>query len=64
MFLIIILCLLEGEEEFELSIFDQIYSSIKSKPFELKLNYEKLNLNKFKLSLKDLKTLRLNFMLN
>lgn len=53
MFLIIILCLLEGEEEFELSILDQIYSHIKSKPFELKLNYEKLSLNKFKLSLKD-----------
>jgi hypothetical protein len=53
MFLIIILCLLEGEEEFELSILDQIYSRIKSKPFELKLNYEKLSLNKFKLSLKD-----------
>ena len=53
MFLIIILCVLEGEEEFELSIIDQIYSSIKSKPFELKLNYEKLSLNKFKLSLKD-----------
>lgn len=52
MFLIIILCLLE-EEEFELSILDQIYSRIKSKPFELKLNYEKLSLNKFKLSLKD-----------
>ena len=43
-----------GEEEFELSILDQIYSSIKSKPFELKLNYEKLSLNKFKLSLKDI----------
>ncbi len=42
-----------GEEEFELSILDQIYSRIKSKPFELKLNYEKLSLNKFKLSLKD-----------
>lgn len=53
MFLIIILCLLEGEEEFELSILAQIYSRIKSKPFELKLNYEKLSLNKFKLSLKD-----------
>lgn len=53
MFLIIILCLLEGMEEFELSILDQIYSYIKSKPFELKLNYEKLSLNKFKLSLKD-----------
>jgi hypothetical protein len=53
MFLIIILCLLEEEEEFELSILDQIYSRIKSKPFELKLNYEKLSLNKFKLSLKD-----------
>jgi hypothetical protein len=53
MFLIIILCLLEGEEEFELYILDQIYSRIKSKPFELKLNYEKLSLNKFKLSLKD-----------
>ena len=53
MFLIIILCLLEGEEEFELSILDQICSRIKSKPFELKLNYEKLSLNKFKLSLKD-----------
>lgn len=53
MFLIIILFLLEGEEEFELSILDQIYSRIKSKPFELKLNYEKLSLNKFKLSLKD-----------
>jgi hypothetical protein len=53
MFLIIILCLLEGEVEFELSILDQIYSRIKSKPFELKLNYEKLSLNKFKLSLKD-----------
>jgi hypothetical protein len=53
MFLIIILCLLEGEEEFELSILDQIYSRIKSKPFGLKLNYEKLSLNKFKLSLKD-----------
>ena len=53
MFLIIILCLLEGEEEFELSVLDQIYSRIKSKPFELKLNYEKLSLNKFKLSLKD-----------
>ena len=53
MFLVIILCLLEGEEEFELSILDQIYSRIKSKPFELKLNYEKLSLNKFKLSLKD-----------
>ena len=53
MFLIIILCLLEVEEEFELSILDQIYSFIKSKPFELKLNYEKLSLNKFKLSLKD-----------
>ena len=53
MFLIIILCLLEGEEEFELSILDQIYSRIKSKPFELKLYYEKLSLNKFKLSLKD-----------
>ena len=53
MFLIIILCLLEGEEEFEVSIHDQIYSRIKSKPFELKLNYEKLSLNKFKLSLKD-----------
>ena len=53
MFLIIIFCLLEGEEEFELSILDQIYSRIKSKPFELKLNYEKLSLNKFKLSLKD-----------
>ena len=53
MFLIIILCLLEGEEEFELSILDQIYSRIKSKPIELKLNYEKLSLNKFKLSLKD-----------
>ena len=53
MFLIIILCLLEGEEEFELSILDQIYSRIKSKLFELKLNYEKLSLNKFKLSLKD-----------
>lgn len=53
MFLIIILCLLEGEEEFELSILDQIYSRIKSKPFELKLNYEKISLNKFKLSLKD-----------
>ena len=53
MFLIIILCLLEGEEEFEVSILDQIYSRIKSKPFELKLNYEKLSLNKFKLSLKD-----------
>lgn len=53
MFLIIILCLLEGEEEFELSILDQIYSRIKSKPFQLKLNYEKLSLNKFKLSLKD-----------
>lgn len=53
MFLIIILCLLEGEEEFELSILAQIYSRIKSKLFELKLNYEKLSLNKFKLSLKD-----------
>jgi hypothetical protein len=53
MFLIIIMCLLEGEEEFELSILAQIYSRIKSKPFELKLNYEKLSLNKFKLSLKD-----------
>lgn len=53
MFLVIILCLLEGEEEFEVSILDQIYSRIKSKPFELKLNYEKLSLNKFKLSLKD-----------
>ena len=53
MFLIIILCQLEGEEEFELSILDQIYSRIKSKPFEFKLNYEKLSLNKFKLSLKD-----------
>lgn len=53
MFLIIILCQLEGEEEFELSILDQIYSRIKSKPFQLKLNYEKLSLNKFKLSLKD-----------
>ena len=53
MFLIIIWCLLEGEEEFELSILDQIYSRIKSKPFELKLNYEKLSLNNFKLSLKD-----------
>lgn len=53
MFPIIILCLLEVEEEFELSILDQIYSFIKSKPFELKLNYEKLSLNKFKLSLKD-----------
>ena len=53
MFLIIIWCLLEGEEEFELSILAQIYSRIKSKPFELKLNYEKLSLNKFKLSLKD-----------
>ena len=53
MFLIIILCLLEGMEEFELSILDQIYSFIKSKPFELKLNYEKLSLIKFKLSLKD-----------
>lgn len=53
MFPIIILCLLEVEEEFELSILDQIYSRIKSKPFELKLNYEKLSLNKFKLSLKD-----------
>ena len=54
MFLIIILCLLEGEEEeFELSILAYIYSRIKSKPFELKLNYEKLSLNKFKLSLKD-----------
>lgn len=53
MFLIIILCLLEREEEFELSILDQIYSRIKSKLFELKLNYEKLSLNKFKLSLKD-----------
>ena len=55
MFLIIIWCLLEGEEKFELSILDQIYSRIKSKPFELKLNYEKLSLNKFKLSLKDFK---------
>ena len=53
MFLVIILCLLEGEEELEVSILDQIYSRIKSKPFELKLNYEKLSLNKFKLSLKD-----------
>lgn len=53
MFLIIILCLLEVEEEFELSVLDQICSRIKSKPFELKLNYEKLSLNKVKLSLKD-----------
>lgn len=53
MFLIIILCLLEVEEEFELSVLDQICSRIKSKPFELNLNYEKLSLNKVKLSLKD-----------
>ena len=53
MFPIIILCLLEVEEEFELSILDQIYSFIKSKPCELKLKYEKLSLIKFKLSLKD-----------